>query len=101
MRSGQTRCRRSSTSAPPCVSRACRAAGPARSPANARRAVAGTSRFASSLGSRARSASGELCCCGKSPPSLGYSETLDREAVDSLLRDGLVERSGELVRLPA
>ena len=28
-------------------------------------------------------------------------ETLDREAVDSLLRDGLVERAGELVRLPA
>jgi A/G-specific adenine glycosylase len=28
-------------------------------------------------------------------------ETLDREAVDSLLRDGLVERDGELVRLPA
>jgi A/G-specific adenine glycosylase len=28
-------------------------------------------------------------------------ETLDREAVDSLLRDGLVEQSGELVRLPA
>ena len=27
-------------------------------------------------------------------------ETLDREAVDSLLRDGLVERAGELVRLP-
>jgi hypothetical protein len=27
-------------------------------------------------------------------------ETLDREAVDSLLRDGLVERVGELVRLP-
>ena len=27
-------------------------------------------------------------------------EDLDREAVDSLLRDGLVERSGELVRLP-
>lgn len=28
-------------------------------------------------------------------------ETLDRDAVDSLLRDGLVERAGELVRLPA
>ena len=28
-------------------------------------------------------------------------ETLDPEAVDSLLRDGLVERAGELVRLPA
>ena len=28
-------------------------------------------------------------------------ETLDREAVDSLLRDGLIERAGELVRLPA
>lgn len=28
-------------------------------------------------------------------------ETLDREAVDSLLRDGLVEQSGELVRLPS
>ncbi len=28
-------------------------------------------------------------------------ETLDREAVDSLLRDGLVERAGDLVRLPA
>ncbi len=28
-------------------------------------------------------------------------ETLDREAVDSLLRDGLVEQSGRLVRLPA
>ena len=27
--------------------------------------------------------------------------TLDREAVDSLLRDGLVEQSGELVRLPS
>ena len=27
-------------------------------------------------------------------------ESLDREAVDSLLRDGLVEQSGELVRLP-
>ena len=27
-------------------------------------------------------------------------ETLDREAVDSLLRDGLVERAGDLVRLP-
>jgi hypothetical protein len=27
-------------------------------------------------------------------------EALDREAVDSLLRDGLVERAGELVRLP-
>ena len=27
-------------------------------------------------------------------------EALDREAVDSLLRDGLVEQSGELVRLP-
>lgn len=27
--------------------------------------------------------------------------SLDREAVDSLLRDGLVEQSGELVRLPA
>ena len=27
-------------------------------------------------------------------------ETLDREAVDSLLRDGLVEQTGELVRLP-
>ena len=27
-------------------------------------------------------------------------ERLDREAVDSLLRDGLVEQSGELVRLP-
>ncbi len=27
-------------------------------------------------------------------------ETLDREAVDSLLRDGLVEQSGQLVRLP-
>jgi A/G-specific adenine glycosylase len=27
--------------------------------------------------------------------------TLDREAVDSLLRDGLVEQAGELVRLPA
>ena len=27
-------------------------------------------------------------------------ETLDREAVDSLLRDGLVERAGELVQLP-
>ena len=27
--------------------------------------------------------------------------TLDREAVESLLRDGLVEQSGELVRLPA
>lgn len=26
--------------------------------------------------------------------------TLDREAVESLLRDGLIERSGELVRLP-
>ncbi|MDX6396723.1 MAG: A/G-specific adenine glycosylase, partial [Gaiellaceae bacterium] len=26
--------------------------------------------------------------------------TLDREAVDSLLRDGLVEQAGELVRLP-
>jgi A/G-specific adenine glycosylase len=28
-------------------------------------------------------------------------ETLDHEAVESLLRDGLIERSGELVRLPA
>ena len=28
-------------------------------------------------------------------------EALDREAVESLLRDGLVEQSGELVRLPA
>jgi A/G-specific adenine glycosylase len=28
-------------------------------------------------------------------------DTLDREAVDSLLRDGLVEQTGELVRLPA
>jgi A/G-specific adenine glycosylase len=28
-------------------------------------------------------------------------DELDREAVDSLLRDGLVERAGELVRLPA
>ena len=28
-------------------------------------------------------------------------EALDREAVDSLLRDGLVEQAGELVRLPA
>jgi A/G-specific adenine glycosylase len=28
-------------------------------------------------------------------------ETLDREAVESLLRDGLVEQSGKLVRLPA
>jgi len=28
-------------------------------------------------------------------------EALDRDAVDSLLRDGLVEQSGELVRLPA
>ena len=28
-------------------------------------------------------------------------EELDREAVDSLLRDGLVEQAGELVRLPA
>ncbi|MGZ8793954.1 MAG: A/G-specific adenine glycosylase [Gaiellaceae bacterium] len=28
-------------------------------------------------------------------------ETLDRETVDSLLRDGLVEQAGELVRLPA
>lgn len=28
-------------------------------------------------------------------------ETLDRDAVDSLLRDGLVEQAGELVRLPA
>jgi A/G-specific adenine glycosylase len=28
-------------------------------------------------------------------------EALDREAVDSLLRDGLIEQSGELVRLPA
>ena len=28
-------------------------------------------------------------------------EALDREAVDSLVRDGLVERDGELVRLPA
>jgi hypothetical protein len=28
-------------------------------------------------------------------------ETLDREAVDSLLRDGLVERAGELVQLPS
>ncbi len=27
-------------------------------------------------------------------------EELDREAVDSLLRDGLVEQTGELVRLP-
>jgi A/G-specific adenine glycosylase len=27
-------------------------------------------------------------------------DTLDREAVDSLLRDGLVERAGELVQLP-
>jgi A/G-specific adenine glycosylase len=27
-------------------------------------------------------------------------ETLDRDAVDSLVRDGLVERAGELVRLP-
>jgi hypothetical protein len=26
---------------------------------------------------------------------------LDREAVDSLVRDGLVEQDGELVRLPA
>ena len=28
-------------------------------------------------------------------------DTLDRDAVDSLLRDGLVEQTGELVRLPA
>jgi A/G-specific adenine glycosylase len=28
-------------------------------------------------------------------------DAVDREAVDSLLRDGLVERAGELVRLPA
>ena len=28
-------------------------------------------------------------------------EELDREAVDSLLRDGLIEQAGELVRLPA
>ncbi len=28
-------------------------------------------------------------------------DALDREAVDSLLRDGLVEQTGELVRLPA
>jgi A/G-specific adenine glycosylase len=28
-------------------------------------------------------------------------ETLDRDTVESLLRDGLVERSGELVQLPA
>ena len=28
-------------------------------------------------------------------------EALDREAVDSLLRDGLVEQSGEFIRLPA
>ena len=28
-------------------------------------------------------------------------DELDREAVDSLLRDGLVERAGKLVRLPA
>ena len=28
-------------------------------------------------------------------------DVLDREAVDSLLRDGLVEQSGELVQLPA
>ena len=27
--------------------------------------------------------------------------TVDREAVESLLRDGLVEQAGELVRLPA
>ena len=48
---GPKHCKRSSTSAPPCVSRVCRDAGPARSPANARRAVAGTSRSASSPGS--------------------------------------------------
>jgi hypothetical protein len=28
-------------------------------------------------------------------------EALDRDAVDSLLRDGLVEQSGEFIRLPA
>jgi A/G-specific adenine glycosylase len=30
-----------------------------------------------------------------------HVDGLDREAVDSLVRDGLVERAGELVRLPA
>ena len=30
-----------------------------------------------------------------------HVDELDREAVDSLVRDGLVERAGELVRLPA
>ena len=28
-------------------------------------------------------------------------DTLDREAVESLLRDGLIERAGELVQLPS
>ncbi len=101
MRSGQAHCKRSSISARPCVSRVCRDARRARSPANARRAGAATSRSASSPGSKARSASDGRLLLREVAAEPRLLETLDREAVDSLLRDGLVERSGELVRLPA
>ena len=65
------------------------------------RAAAGTSRCASSRASRDRSGSAARHCCASSPPRPRPLDELDREAVDSLLRDGLVERAGELVRLPA
>ena len=44
-------------------------------------------------------AAGRAPAAGRRRGSAGRE--LDREAVDSLLRDGLVEQSGELVRLPA
>ena len=94
------RCRRCSTSARPSASRACRAAGPARWPQRARRGDAGTSRRGSSRafeGSfrQRRATLLRLVAAEARPVSVARPG-----AVNSLLRDGLVEQAGQPVRLP-
>ncbi len=74
---------------------------PVRSPAAARRAGAATSRSASNLAFEGSFRQRRALLLREVAAEPRRLETLDREAVDSLLRDGLVECAGELVRLPA
>ena len=100
-RSARARCRRSSTSAPRSASRGCRAATicplAERCPSRGSRyePLRKQSRFEGSFRQR-RAALLRLVAAEPQPVS-----TLDYEAVESLVRDGLVEQAGGLVRLPA
>ena len=98
---GPGRCRRSSTSAQPCASRACRAATRARWRRAAPRAGGDTSRCGSSRASRGLSGSGGPRSCGWSPPRRSRSTSSTAKPSTRSCATGSSSSPASSLRLPS